>query len=902
MVDKNPRAEETSPVMTARRYPGVQPFGDNEIQRELFRGRDEEKYDLLQLVLAERLVLLFARSGIGKSSLISAGLLEPLRDQDYFPMVVRVSGSSDGPIESLYEGIRSAARTANERRQIVHEPSEPDWNKTSLWHFFKTASFWRERKLLSPVLIIDQFEELFTLYSTEERKQFIHVLSDLVRGIRPRDRGDESGPSLSDAPPEVKVVLALREDFYANLEELRQRIPAIYKAPFRLDPLSREKARRAIVEPAALEGENFSTPPFSWADDAVDSVLDFLSEQQLGEGKTKVGKDVEPFQLQLICQHVENIVGERNLITVTAQDLGGNDALKRVLSSFYEDSLVKICDKFSDEPDLRQRLEKLCEYGFITAKGRRLLREESTIMQEDQVSPKILRDMVELRLLRKEPRVGDNYYELTHDTLIEPIQLSRLDREARAARELEEARAREAQERAEQERKLRGRVRTAGVVALILLIIVGGVAVWKAHEARVTEAEKQVAVEAAANREKIAKQAADDAEKVADDAVEQSNEAKNLAENILNQANVATLQAEGATAARVVVETEVKLASLQKDKNFWTQQRVEAEKQLKQARSEAKRQEAENQLNQVKRQLNDIEQKAEGLKAKLGKAKLEKADASTRKVVDSQQQESKQPAKLTGSGEAKGKLQEVKQELKTIAQKAEVQKAKLEEVERATAETSTQEPAVPDTGAEDSSPGEAPEQSSAGQVPLSQDETAGQSTEEVAADLEAKLGKLSVCEQFDFLEAFEPRSPFGPEAEFKLKGLAELNALSEKSAVVVTQKNLVAGATVSNSKKCEALSPGESRSYKVGETVCFYAWISSPGDNTKVRLVIKDAAKKEFPSRLINIGRNRLRGERMGYRIWHAKTVRSSGEHEILLYNRSLKKNRLICRNTFNVE
>ena len=107
MVNENPLAKETPPTMTARRYPGVQPFGDNEIQRELFRGRDEEKYELLQLVLAERLVLLFARSGIGKSSLISAGLLEPLRDRGYFPMVVRVSGSSDGPLESLYEGIRA---------------------------------------------------------------------------------------------------------------------------------------------------------------------------------------------------------------------------------------------------------------------------------------------------------------------------------------------------------------------------------------------------------------------------------------------------------------------------------------------------------------------------------------------------------------------------------------------------------------------------------------------------------------------------------------------------------------------------------------------------------------------------------------------------------------------------
>ena len=42
-------------------------------------------------------------------------------------------------------------------------------------------------------------------------------------------------------------------------------------------------------------------------------VLDFLSEQQLGEGKIRVGEEVEPFQLQLICQHVEELVRDLKL-------------------------------------------------------------------------------------------------------------------------------------------------------------------------------------------------------------------------------------------------------------------------------------------------------------------------------------------------------------------------------------------------------------------------------------------------------------------------------------------------------------------------------------------------------------------------------------------------------------
>lgn len=244
------------------RYPGVQPFGDNAVYRRLFRGRDREKYELLQLVLAERLALVFARSGIGKSSLINAGLLEPLRDRGYFPMVVRVSGSSHDPLACIYDGIKAAVDEAAELGRIEYEPAASEWNRTSLWHFFKTFELWRNDRLLSPVLIIDQFEELFTLHALEQRKQLIDELADLTRGTRPRDKGSDDS-ALSDTPPEVKVVLALREDFYANLEDLRIRIPAIYKAPFRLTPLSREQARRAIAEPAALEGEYFSTPAFT---------------------------------------------------------------------------------------------------------------------------------------------------------------------------------------------------------------------------------------------------------------------------------------------------------------------------------------------------------------------------------------------------------------------------------------------------------------------------------------------------------------------------------------------------------------------------------------------------------------------------------------------------------------
>ena len=451
-----------------RRYPGVHPFNDDEIHRQLFRGRDAEKYELLQLVLVERLVLLFGRSGLGKSSLINAGLLELLRSKGFFPMVVRISGSDQGPFKSLYDGIKTVADQGRAYQQIEYEPSEPEWNTTSLWHFFKTFELWRDDKLLSPVLIIDQFEELFTLQSADQRKQFIHEIADLVRGTRPKEaleQHESDAPKLMDRPPDVKVVLALREEFLANLEELADRIPAILKARFRLSPLSREQAKRAIVEPAEaeLEEQAVSTPRFKWSGEALACVLDFLCEHQSGNSKTEMGDEVEPFQLQLVCQYIEDLVQEKNLETVTAEDLGGKDTLERIITNFYEDAINKICSKVRGKWDLavqrwtspirlRRRLEWLCEYGLITARGQRLLREESTIMESDNVPPEILAEMVEIHLLRKEPRRGVNYYELTHDALIEPIRLSR--------------------ERRERKRRNRWRILGSALVGVVVLLCV----------------------------------------------------------------------------------------------------------------------------------------------------------------------------------------------------------------------------------------------------------------------------------------------------------------------------------------------------------------------------------------------------------------------------------------------
>ncbi len=290
-----------------RRYKGTSPFADDPLDRKIFFGRDRERRSLLNLVLAEDLVVLFAKSGMGKTSLINASLLEPLRREGFFPMVVRVNDQERGPLRSMFDGIRQAAKES--RVDCVNG------DQASAWHFFKTAEFWsEENELLRPVLILDQFEELFTLQFPDSQREFATQLAALVRGRTALDElgldDSKVGRSPDGDPPELKIVLSLREDFLAHLEDLASGIPGVLHNRFRLGPLSRQGAHQAIIGPAQLAHEAFQVAPFRYLEKAVDEIVSFLGKRRLGRETIETDK-VEPVQLQLICQHVEELVQKR---------------------------------------------------------------------------------------------------------------------------------------------------------------------------------------------------------------------------------------------------------------------------------------------------------------------------------------------------------------------------------------------------------------------------------------------------------------------------------------------------------------------------------------------------------------------------------------------------------------
>jgi hypothetical protein len=282
------------------RYPGIRAFEQGEAH--LFFGRKQEARRLLSVIKAKSLVVLFAKSGIGKSSLLNAGLLPILDLQLYTPFKIRLQRRDETPVNLVKEALQSF---------VDHEELElrtgQKADESRLWEFIRSCRFQQGEEMTVPILLFDQFEEFFD-HPVESRIQLIEELADLLserlpERIRERLRTiprQNRTPELLAwfSPLAIKVVFSIRSDRLSLMDQLADWIPTILHNRFHLRPLSSEQARDAIVEPARLEGD-FDIPPFSYQPETLETILNFL---QNADG------EIESFQLQLICQHIERQV------------------------------------------------------------------------------------------------------------------------------------------------------------------------------------------------------------------------------------------------------------------------------------------------------------------------------------------------------------------------------------------------------------------------------------------------------------------------------------------------------------------------------------------------------------------------------------------------------------------
>ena len=236
--------------------------------RQYFHGRNAEIAELARRVQRKLLTVLFGQSGLGKTSILRAGIVPRLRREGYCPVYVRIDYSADSPPPS--EQIKAAIFSATASWGIWSRPGAAVAGE-SLWEFLHHRDeILRDAsgKPLVPLLIFDQFEEIFTLaqdddFGRRRAAQFIADLADLVENRAPKaleerfDRDDAIADRFDFGRADYRVLIALREDYLAHLEGLKSDMPSITQNRMRLARMTGKQALDAVLKPggALVSGE-----------------------------------------------------------------------------------------------------------------------------------------------------------------------------------------------------------------------------------------------------------------------------------------------------------------------------------------------------------------------------------------------------------------------------------------------------------------------------------------------------------------------------------------------------------------------------------------------------------------------------------------------------------------------
>src|SRR5271165_151091 len=575
---------------------GLHPFAEE--NHRYFFGRTAEVRDIFLRVRENPLTVLYGQSGLGKTSLLRAGLTPKLRVERFRPVRVLLDfGEKSVP---LVDQVRTALAAA------CADPGGDVANLIESWA--PLASLWeicahetiRPRDLADkpPVLIIDQLEEVFTLAEQQapaagsrgaEVAELFAQIGDLVENRAPvaLQKTFKRDPRLAlaydSSPSPVRVVLSLREDYLAQLEQWKSTIPSLMRNRMPLRLLTGPHAFEAVVRPGRIDRRKLIS------DRVGEQIVRFVAKRPDDIPLEEI--EAVPPLLSLVCERLNTARFEakppQEEISDELVKSQGTDILQR----FYDDS-------FAAFPDAqREVVREYVEDRMVTVGGHR-----NPVAREDAVAElarqgvsepdNVLNALIARRLLTAERRGGIQRLEITHDVLTPLAVRSRKDRQER--RDIEQAKRKQAETEAQlvretelreeakrkqleaevqlaRETRLRNRLHLALVGVTAALFLALG-ALWFAvqqksrADAAAAKAEKSTAVakeqSAVALQQKtradnaalIATLAAQQAEKQSKVALEETERANKAEKAAKESASLAEERLKDAVAAKVEAE------------------------------------------------------------------------------------------------------------------------------------------------------------------------------------------------------------------------------------------------------------------------------------------------------------------------------------------------------------
>jgi WD40 repeat protein len=467
-----------------RPYRGLTPYSEDDAA--LFFGREQECDIVIANMMASRLTLLYGASGVGKTSLLRAGVLHELQMSsrrnlaDYgapeFVAVYFNRWSAD-PVTALTRSIHESVAVG-----MGGQAKEPQTGSAGL---VETLQRWTTTLDADLLIILDQFEEYF-LYDQDDggdagfAGEFIHAVN----------RTDLR----------VSFLVTIREDALARLDRFKGRLPNLFGNYLRTSHLDSAAARAAIEKP--LEAFNrlvAGDEPFTAEPELVQLLLDQVRIGKVvlgtaGRGMVEkaadqdVGHGIETPYLQLVLTrlwHEEVAAGSHRLRVETLRRLGG---AQQIVHSHLNEALRAL-------PARQQDVAAEIFHHLVTPSGTKIAhtaRDLAGLAELPEVEvTSVLGELSagDVRILRPvpppagQPRAEPGY-EILHDVLAPAV----LDwRASHVVAQAAEERLRQAR------RRLRrvGGVATALGILLIAAVAFAILAFYQGHQAN---AERQRAL------------------------------------------------------------------------------------------------------------------------------------------------------------------------------------------------------------------------------------------------------------------------------------------------------------------------------------------------------------------------------------------------------------------------
>ncbi len=450
------------------RFIGIRPF--ETFEKDFFFERENDVNNIFKSINFRKNTLIHSKAGIGKTSVIKAGLLPQLKNNDrfqtfYFSVNNYIKDSESFILHNIYQKLDDVSPKNSYLDKIILP-------EDTLWYKFKRLESANDKTF---VLILDQFENIFS-YKEIVINKFRDELYTLLNQQVPVKLRDKINEKLTNNPQllspkglkklyekiNIKLVVSIRSDKLFKLDFFTDKI-ALFENEIEILPFNSLQAKDIFVKTAKYTpkyhiDDNLISKPFETTNKLLDEILKFLTKNN--------SQYIETYQIQIIGRELEKLSVKKNISKIDVKEISN---LTDIYKDYYESIIAKITNH-KQEISARKFIEDELIFEY---ERRKLTIYEGIATKKYNLDNKTLLFLTNNHLIRQiTNKYNDIFYEISHDALITPILLSKQKRikyEIRIEEELKKKKILEEKAKKQKEKIIRNR-RLAIVFSFLFLI------------------------------------------------------------------------------------------------------------------------------------------------------------------------------------------------------------------------------------------------------------------------------------------------------------------------------------------------------------------------------------------------------------------------------------------------